>query len=122
MHRWNTTILPQLALYYDESRRKEAPVAVLEELVAKIEAAFGSTCEAVWCNLFEQGNHNIAWHQDQYGENPTLLCIPSRSIISLSSFIPLVVCTAVLCSLERQCLLAKRALWLLETMLRESAT
>eukprot|EP01065_Artemidia_motanka_P035060 TRINITY_DN429_c0_g1_i2.p1 TRINITY_DN429_c0_g1~~TRINITY_DN429_c0_g1_i2.p1 ORF type:complete len:213 (+),score=82.03 TRINITY_DN429_c0_g1_i2:52-639(+) len=64
--RWNMFTLPQKAYLYAEDRKKK-PIAVLEQLIAKMQADYGCFVEAVWCNLFETGDHYIDWHQDQYG-------------------------------------------------------
>ena len=81
--KWNLVYtLPQLAFYYDEKARRGRPIAVLEELVGRIEREFRTRASVVWCNLFESGKHYIDWHQDQYGEH---LFVPSfgatRSVV-----------------------------------------
>lgn len=59
--------LPQLAYYYDEKERKERRNPVIEDIINIVETAFNTSALVVWCNLFNDGNHHIDWHQDQYG-------------------------------------------------------
>ena len=76
--KWNIIYtLPQLAHYYDTSKRKKAPIAVLEEIISMIEEEYQTTVSVVWCNLFQDGNHYIDWHQDQYGEHLFVLSFGS---------------------------------------------
>ena len=37
------------------------------EVISKLEKDYGCNVVSVWCNLFEDGDHHIDWHQDQYG-------------------------------------------------------
>lgn len=68
--KWNMIYtLPQLAYYYDYKSRQENPIPVLEEIIETIESHYKTTASVVWCNLFQDGNHYIDWHQDQYGEH-----------------------------------------------------
>ena len=68
--KWNIFYtLPQLAYYYDEKERGKNPNPVVEDLIGLVETAFNTTASVVWCNLFNDGNHHMDWHQDQYGEH-----------------------------------------------------
>ena len=65
--RWNGFRLPQLAFLYDLSRDTPNKIPILDELISKLEKDYGCNVVSVWCNLFEDGDHHIDWHQDQYG-------------------------------------------------------
>lgn len=73
--------LPQLAYYYTTEERRNRPMPICEELISVIERGFNTTCSEMWCNLFQDGNHHIEWHQDQYGEQCFVLSFgASRAI------------------------------------------
>ena len=66
--RWSLLYkLPQSAYYYDEKARKKNPIPVLEDLAMAMESSFNCNVFTIWCNLFEDGNDYIEWHQNQYG-------------------------------------------------------
>mmetsp|Transcript_1183 Transcript_1183/g.2519 ORF Transcript_1183/g.2519 Transcript_1183/m.2519 type:complete len:181 (+) Transcript_1183:60-602(+) len=67
--------LPQLAYYYGDDERKKTPIPVLEEIIGVIEQAFDTRASVMWCNLYEDGNHHMEWHQDQYGEQCFVLSL-----------------------------------------------
>lgn len=81
--KWNLIYtLPQLAYYYKDSDRKKKPIPILEEIISLIETQYRTTVSVVWCNLFQDGNHYIDWHQDQYGEHLFVLSFgATRSVI-----------------------------------------
>ena len=61
--------LNQSAFYYDENMRsnKSKQIDILEILCDMISNNFNTNVFTVWCNLFEDNNSYIDWHQDQYG-------------------------------------------------------
>ena len=80
--KWNVVYtLPQLAYYYDEKQRKKNPSAIIESLIERVEEEFQTTCSVVWCNLFEDGQHYIDWHQDQYGEHLFVLSFGATRLV-----------------------------------------
>ncbi len=80
--KWNVFYtLPQLAFYYDITEREKRPLAVLEELVSKVEEQFQTQASVVWCNLFRNGSHYMDWHQDQYGEHLFVLSFGGTRLV-----------------------------------------
>ena len=71
-------LLPQLAYNYEEKDRDLHYNPFLEEtIIPMMEDKFDVEITDVWCNLFEDGKHQIEWHQDQYGTDVFVLSFGS---------------------------------------------
>ena len=53
----------------------------LEEIANRIEDEFDGKITDVHCNRFQDPNHNIDWHKDQYGRHTFVLSLGSRRTI-----------------------------------------
>lgn len=53
----------------------------LEEIANRIEDEFDGKITDVFCNRFQDPNHNIDWHKDQYGRHIFVLSLGSRRTI-----------------------------------------
>mmetsp|Transcript_223 Transcript_223/g.596 ORF Transcript_223/g.596 Transcript_223/m.596 type:complete len:215 (-) Transcript_223:130-774(-) len=83
-YKWNGVYkLPQEVFHYTLDKRgldydlcdiepkpkAYQPVAILEHLAQRIERQFPVRVEEIFCNRFVTSDHNIDWHQDQYGDH-----------------------------------------------------
>ena len=53
----------------------------LEEIANRIEVEFDGKVTDVFCNRFQDPNHSIDWHKDQYGRHIFVLSVGSRRAI-----------------------------------------
>lgn len=53
----------------------------LEEIANRIEVEFDGKISDVYCNRFQDPNHSIDWHKDQYGRHIFVLSLGSRRTI-----------------------------------------
>ncbi|GMH32652.1 hypothetical protein BSKO_00486 [Bryopsis sp. KO-2023] len=83
-YRWNLFYkLPQAVFHYKVKQRRTKPIALLEDIIERVERLHNAKASDVWCNLFRDGKDHIEWHQDQYGEHLTTLSLGAPRLFQL---------------------------------------